>query len=326
MRQFNLTTAKRESVPLLIGLTGASGSGKTYSALRLATGISKVVGKPIHVIDTESRRALHYADSFDFQHLQFDAPFSPLDYLAAIKHCVSNGAGVVVVDSMSHEHEGPGGVLDMHDQAVQKRSGGDWKKAQAVQFACWAEPKAQRQRLINEILQLGINAIFCFRAKEKLRMPTPEEKRNGQKEPVQLGWMPIAGDNFIYEMTANCLLYPGCKGVPEWSPSQPGERLISKLPSQFASVLTPNTQLSEDLGEQMARWSSGDSKPAAPINDRIDSADIDGLRAIVAELDSRKQQKTIQPAEYKSLRAKAIERGKQLKSQEETPMREPGED
>ena len=96
--------------PILIGLVGPSGSGKTYSALRLATGIQSVVGGDIFVIDTEARRSLHYADKFNFRFLQFDPPFGPLDYLAAIRHCVSKGAKTIVVDSMSHEHEGKGGV------------------------------------------------------------------------------------------------------------------------------------------------------------------------------------------------------------------------
>ena len=35
VRTFEAKPAVRESVPLLVGLMGASGSGKTYSALRL---------------------------------------------------------------------------------------------------------------------------------------------------------------------------------------------------------------------------------------------------------------------------------------------------
>ena len=38
----------------------------------------------IHVIDTEARRALHYASYFKFRHTPFDAPFGSLDYLAAM--------------------------------------------------------------------------------------------------------------------------------------------------------------------------------------------------------------------------------------------------
>ena len=45
---------------LNIVISGGTGSGKTFSAMRLASGIAG--GKPFAVIDTENRRALHYAD------------------------------------------------------------------------------------------------------------------------------------------------------------------------------------------------------------------------------------------------------------------------
>ena len=83
-RIFEDKPATREKVPLFIGLFGPSGSGKTYSALELATGIQSVTGGDIHVIDTEARRALHYADRFTFRHVQFDAPFASLDYVGSI--------------------------------------------------------------------------------------------------------------------------------------------------------------------------------------------------------------------------------------------------
>jgi predicted ABC-type transport system involved in lysophospholipase L1 biosynthesis ATPase subunit len=92
-RTFGDKPAVREKTPLLVGLVGPSGTGKTFSALRLAAGVQRVSGGDVFVVDTEARRALHYADRFKFRHVQFDAPFGPLDYLAAIEHCVRKGAG-----------------------------------------------------------------------------------------------------------------------------------------------------------------------------------------------------------------------------------------
>src|SRR4029079_18921024 len=112
IRSFDDKPAVRERVPLLVGLVGPSGGGKTFSALRLAKGFQRVTGSEVYFIDTEARRALHYADRFQFRHVAFGAPFGPLDYLAAIQHCVAKGAKTIIVDSMSHEHEGPGGVLE----------------------------------------------------------------------------------------------------------------------------------------------------------------------------------------------------------------------
>ena len=250
-RTFETKKAVRSAVPLLIGIVGPSSSGKTFSSLRLATGIQRVTGGDIHVIDTESRRACHYADDFTFEHTEFDAPFNPLGYLDCVEHCVNEGAKVLVIDNMSHEHDGPGGVLEYHDAEAErlvKLWGSTYDK---VTMSAWQKPKAERRRLIQRILQLDINIIFCFRAKEKIGLKDP-------KKPIQLGWMPIAGDEFVYEMTACALLEPGANGVPNWNPDMPGSKTIVKRPKQFTSLLQGKEQLSEDLGEKMARWAKGD--------------------------------------------------------------------
>jgi len=264
-RTFEDTQATRQRVPVLVGLTGSSGSGKTFSALRLATGIQRVTGGDIGYIDTEARRSLHYADRFKFRHLEFKAPFGPLDYLAAIQHFASKGVRTIVVDSASHEHEGAGGVLEMHEQETDRLAKAWNQSREKVQLTAWAAPKAQRRKLINSILQMDVNAIFCFRAKEKIKVVPG-------KNPVQLGWMPIAGEEWIYEMTVNCLLYPAGGGVPVWKTEEPGERQMLKLPAQFESIFSKAQPLSEDIGESLAKWAAGDSaaaQAAKPIANKL---------------------------------------------------------
>jgi len=282
-RKFEDFPAVRDRVPLLVGLMGPSGGGKTFSSLRLATGMQKITGGDIYVIDTESRRALHYADQFKFRHLEFTAPFSPLDYLAAMQHCVSQGASILIVDSLSHEHEGPGGVLEWHDQEAERLSNA-WKCSRdKANIPAWSEPKAARRKLINEMLQLGVNGLFCFRAKQKMKFQTG-------KQPTELGWMPIAGEEFLFEMTVNTLLPPAAGGVPQWNPTLPGEKQMIKLPRQFLDVFKTSEPLSEDIGEAMARWASGDEQPkaSAPTAD-----DLDVLLEQLAEAPSKKRLKEI---------------------------------
>lgn len=252
-RSFEDKPAARDKVPLLIGLMGPSGSGKTFSALRLATGIQSVAGGEIYFIDTEARRALHYADRFKFRHLEFGAPFGSLDYLAAIQHCEKKGAGVVIVDSMSHEHEGPGGVLEQHEAQLDKMAGQDFGRRNAMNLIAWAKPKAERRQLINSLLQLNCNFIFCFRAKEKAK----PVKKDGKTAIENQGWMPIAGEEFVYEQTVNCLLLPGSNGVPTWQSEEPGERAMMKLPQQFRALFSKSQPLSEEMGRDMAEWAKG---------------------------------------------------------------------
>jgi hypothetical protein len=305
-RVFEDHEAKRCAVPLMIGLTGPSGGGKTYSGLRLATGIQRVTGGDIFVIDTESRRSLHYANQFKFRHVPFVAPFGPLDYLAAIEYAVKRGAKVVIVDSMSHEHEGPGGVLEQHAAEVERLAGGDQAKAERVKMLAWSGPKQARRRMINTILQMPVSSIFCFRAKEKLKI------ERGQ-EPKPMGFMPIAGEEFTYEMTINCLLLPKAGGVPTWQSKEIGEQATMKLPQQFAQLFAEPMPLSEDHGETMARWAEGGAVSTFDgLVVEIERADAAALEAIAPKVEEAKKARTINPAEHRSLRAAYAARKKEL--------------
>lgn len=269
MRTFEDKLATREQVPLLIGLVGASGSGKTYSALRLAAGIQRASGGEIGFIDTEAKRALYYADAFKFRHLDFKAPFGPLDYLAAIRHFYDKGAKTIIIDSMSHEHEGPGGVLEQHETETQRLAKAWSSTPDKVKMSAWQVPKAARRRLLNEMLQMSCNFILCFRAKEKVDL-------TDSKKPASLGWMPVAGEEFVYEMSLNCLLMPGSGGVPSWQPSEKGEKAIIKLPGQFRSIFSKNQPLSEDIGEELAKWAAGGVSAKA---ERVASSNSHGADA-----------------------------------------------
>jgi hypothetical protein len=254
-RTFDSKEATRSQVPLLIGIVSPSGAGKTYSALRLATGIQRVTGGDIGILDTENGRGLHYADRFKYKYTSFTAPFGPLDYLAGIEHCYKQGQRTIICDSASHEHEGPGGVLEMHE-AETARMAAEWKTSrEKVQLGAWSKPKQERRRLINTMLQIPCNFILCFRAKRKLKVEQG-------KPPVQLGWMPIAGEEWVFEMAMNCLLYPNAGGVPTWEPTEPGEQDMIKLPEQFRQVMLEKyagKPLSEDIGQALAVWAAGDA-------------------------------------------------------------------
>lgn len=271
MRSFEDFLAKREAVPLLIGLYGPSGTGKTFSAHRLAAGIQQVVGGDIYGIDTEAKRMLHYADRFRFRHVPFRPPFGPLDYLDAIKHCVGKGAKIIIIDSFSHEHEGEGGVLEAHDREIDrlvKEAEGRGKTAyrDTYNMQAWIPVKRQRMQMIQGILQLGITLIGCFRAKEKVK-PTKDKKI------VELGWQPIGAEEIFYEMTVTMLLRPGCGGVPSWKAETPGEQPMIKIPAQFRDMLLPRTEpLSEEVGVALARWAAGDEAVQAAENTAVDAS------------------------------------------------------
>lgn len=308
-RTFGVKKASRTALPLFVGLVGPSNTGKTYSALRLATGIQRVAGGKIIGIDTESKRMLHYAPlpgqnadplngKFDFEHLEFGAPFDPLDYLSAIEQAVAAGAKTVIVDSMSHEHEGPGGVLEQH-QVETLRLAKAWKTSEAkAQMSAWGPPKAKRRRLINSLMQLSVNAIFCFRGKKKLKIV------KGQ-DPVELGFQPIAGEEFIYEMMLKFLLLPGARGVPCWDPPNEAERDMVKIPGQFEYLFRNRAPLSEDIGEALAQWAAGGD--GAGLYAQIAASiavckTIEQIHDVMPRIEETRKKTTLPPAQYRALK------------------------
>jgi hypothetical protein len=250
---FQFRPAIRENVGLLIALAGASGSGKTFSALRLAQGMAD--GKPIAFIDTEARRGLHYADKFKFLHADMRPPFRPENFVEGIRAAEKSGAGVVIIDSFSHEYDGEGGIMDWADELAEKgvKSPGNWK-----------EPKGAHKRLMQALLQVRCHLIFCLRADEKIEIV----RENGKIAVKPLGWMPICEKRFMYEMTASFTLIPSDPGKPQFA-------LPHKLQDQHRGFFPQGKPIDEAAGKALAEWARGGAKqPEKPetVGDILDAS------------------------------------------------------
>ena len=240
--------AVRQAIPLLIGVAGGTGSGKTFSALRLARGLAN--GQPFALIDTENGRALHYADLFpEMQHAEIHAPFRPSKYAEAVEAADAQGFPVIVVDSASHEWYGDGGCLDWHDELM----GGDQKK----NLSAWIEPKKDHKRMVTRLLQVKAHVILAFRAEPKVEALKDDRGRVEIKPKASLvgldGWIPIAEKNLPYELTASFLLMADRPGVP---------RPI-KLQEQHKGFVPLDAPLSEEVGRALAGWAAGSSGAGA---------------------------------------------------------------
>lgn len=251
---FTFRPAVREKVGLLIGVAGPSGSGKTYSAMRLAAGMAG--DKPFAVIDTEARRALHYADRFRFDHGELRSPFRPQCYTEAIRAADQAGYPVIVVDSCSHEHAGEGGLLDWHEEELTRMAGDDYRKREACKMAAWIKPKMAHKTWISQLLQVRAHLILCFRAEQKTDIV---RGANGKMEivPKKLAsgfsdWIPICEKNMLYELTASFLLTPDAPGLPH----------AIKLQEQHRDAFPADKPISEESGRAIAAWASGGANKA----------------------------------------------------------------
>lgn len=276
--------AVRENVGLLIGLAGASGSGKTYTAMRLAAGICG--DKPFAVIDTESGRALHYADAFKFDHCELHAPFRPSTYLDAIVAADKAGYPVIVVDSASHEHAGDGGLLDWHEEllngyveraANNGDSRGEWQIREANNMRGWIEPKMAHKKMVQRLLQCRAHVILCFRAEEKIEIGKDEKGKTKivpKKSIVGLnGWMPVCEKNLPYELTCSFLLTADKPGIP-----QP-----IKLQEQHKVFFPLDRPIAEESGKLIAQWASGgklEKSPKSPVEQKTGKSDTPEKEAV----------------------------------------------
>jgi ABC-type dipeptide/oligopeptide/nickel transport system ATPase subunit len=275
---FEFRPAVRDRVGLLIGLAGASGSGKTYTALELARGMAGDKGT-IAVIDTEAGRAKHYADQFRFLHGDMTPPFTPERYIEAIAAAEAAGADVIVIDSMSHEWAGEGGCQDIHTEIVERmatdRQTGQINPArmEALSAPAWREPKTRHKRMISKLLQSRAHLIFCLRAEEKLRFRTVEEEKNGRTfkktviEPA--GWMPICEKNFMFEMTLSFTFAADSPGMPRFD-------LPHKLQEQHRAWFPEGVVIGSTAGAALREWAHGGK---APEKRRTFASVLDDVRA-----------------------------------------------
>lgn len=256
---FDFQPAVRTNTAIIIALAGASGSGKTKSALELAVGLAGADGK-ILLIDTEGRRALHYADEYRFYHHEWRPPFTPAALGEMLREADRQKFAAVIVDSMSDEHEGEGGLCDMAEAELAKQ--GSNKNSAAA----WARPKAQHKReIVRWLRQARCHVIFCLRADEKVRFEKAE--RNGKEVTVvvPIGWQPIAEKRLLYDVTTSLLFKPdaGRAGMPE----------AIKLYDKHAPFFPADKRVSREAGRALAAWCAGGAPrppepPEPPLRER----------------------------------------------------------
>lgn len=184
--KYEIRPAAKERAKLRLGIAGPAGSGKSYTALLIASALGGRVG----VIDTEHRSAHLYADLIPggFDVIELPPPFSPDNYVAAIHAFEMAGVSTIIIDSLSHAWAGEGGALDMQGKIADK-TGNTW--------AAWRSVTPRHTALIEAMLQSPCHIIATMRSK----MDYVQESDGGKGKVKKVGLAPVMRDGIEYEFT-----------------------------------------------------------------------------------------------------------------------------
>ena len=175
--------ATKTRAKLRMALVGASGNGKTYSALSVASAFGKTA-----VIDTERGSASKYAGIFNFDVLEL-TDYHPQKYIDAIKAAAGAGYDVLIIDSLSHAWSGTGGVLEIVDKAA--------ARSQGNKFAGWRDGTPLHNALVDAILNAPLHVIVTMRSKTEYVLE--KDERTGKTQPRKVGLAPVQRDGMEYE-------------------------------------------------------------------------------------------------------------------------------
>ena len=171
--------ATKKQAKLRLALFGVSGGGKTYSALRLATGL----GGRIALIDTERGSASKYSDRFDFDVCEVDKPS-----IENIKLLINEAKeyDVLIIDSLTHAWLE---LLQEVERVAKAKFGGNT-------WSAWSEGTPKQTSLINALLGFPGHIIATMRVETNWTTTTNDK---GKLVPVRIGEAPKQGKSIEYE-------------------------------------------------------------------------------------------------------------------------------
>lgn len=180
-----LQLATRQQARIRLGIQGPSGSGKTHGALQIGIGLANGDWTKIAVIDTEYGSASLYSHLGPYNVINLTAPFGPDRYSDALQICEQAGMEVIIMDSISHEWDGSGGILDIHNAMT------------GNSFTNWGRVTPLHSAFVQSILASSCHVITTIRSKQDYVLTD----KNGKMVPEKVGLKGVQRDGIEYELT-----------------------------------------------------------------------------------------------------------------------------
>ena len=177
-----LRQSERKKAKIKMALQGSAGSGKTFSSLLLAQGLTNGDFSKVAIIDTENGSADLYAHLGNYNVLTLTPPFTPHNYIKAIDVCEKAGIEVIIIDSISHCWDY---LLDYHSSLA------------GNSFTNWAKIKPLEKAFMDKILQCDAHVIATMRTKQDYVL----NQKDGKFIPEKVGLKAVQRDGIDFEFT-----------------------------------------------------------------------------------------------------------------------------
>lgn len=260
---FQVKKATREKIFVKLALMSPSGGGKTYGSLRIATGMANEIKKQtnkkakILMANTEVKRGYYYANEFDYDIVDIEAPHNPEKYVELIDFAVKEGYDILIIDSTSHEWEGKGGCLELHQQA-----GGSYQ--------AWGKVTPRHNRFINAIADSPIHILSTMRGKDMYEIDKDDK---GKINVKKLGVGAKQREGFEYEFTATFL-------IDQKTNMAEAQKDNTHIFENEGAVI-----LSESHGERLIQWAnSGDAEYIPMQRNKAEDLPEESLAEIKEEI------------------------------------------
>lgn len=239
MFQIRKADRKKSRIRLLLG--GASGSGKTYSALLLAKGLTGGDMSKVLVIDTEGASAEFYSagELAGFHILELSAPFHPDRYVQALRAGEQAGYAVIILDSITHEWNGAGGCLDIHQTFARKKDS----------YAAWNDVTPLHRRFLDAITQSPAHVLATVR--KKTDYERSQDEKTGHAKIQKVGLKEEQREGLDYEFMIVFDIYEDHKATVN-------KDRTGLFADRLAEPLTVQT------GQQIRAFCDIANKPTAP--------------------------------------------------------------
>lgn len=184
--------AQRQAQKVKIAFQGASGSGKTRTAIGVMTELLKLVepGKRIAFVDSENSADV-YAPPFDFDRdNEFGTPgrenYHPDKLIEKLETARKDPQyGGVIVDSLTYFWKEPGGLTTMIDAICDAQRA---KGKPGDSFAAWKTVDPIYRRLMNYIRNYPLHLFVCVRSKQAYDRSEKNVKKLGLEPEFRDGY------------------------------------------------------------------------------------------------------------------------------------------